>query len=113
MKAFLTVVVALAASLVLTAQNGTSIKDPSVGTWRINLQKSTYSPGPAPKTPTLRRYELRPDGFTVITQTSVDAQGNPTFTQAAYKPDGKEYPVYDQNTMAAMLTGGAKPKATT
>src|SRR4051812_27241318 len=107
MKRILTVVVVVAALATLAAQ---AAKDPSAGTWRINLQKSTYSPGPAPKTPTLRRYELRPDGFTIMTQTTLDAQGNPGFSQAAYKTDGKEYPVYDQNTMAAMLTNGPKPK---
>jgi hypothetical protein len=88
-------------------------KDPALGTWRENVQKSTYSPGPPPRNGILRRYALRPDGFTTVTQTNVDAQGNPVVTLSAFKLDGREYPNYNTAAIGDLLATGAKTKATT
>ena len=103
----------LVAATSLGAQGGASAKYPALGTWKENVQKSTYNPGPAPKTGALRRYELRPDGFTVVTQTNVDAQGNPTLALSAFKIDGREYPNYNRATIAELLATGTKTKGTT
>ena len=76
------------------------------------MEKSTYSPGPPPKTPLVRRYEARPDGFLLFTQSGVDAEGNPVFTQTAYKIDGKEYSQFTQTSSANFLTAGIKSPVT-
>ena len=49
-------------------------RDPAVGTWRLNLQKSKYYPGPAPQSE-IRTYEA--DGeFLKCTIRRVDAKGH-------------------------------------
>jgi hypothetical protein len=62
-----------------------------VGTWKVNLSKSTYSPGPAPKT-ALNKFEPWEDGMKA-TIDIVDAQGNKIHSEAAVKFDGKDYPI--------------------
>ena len=51
----------------------TSSNDPMVGTWKLNLSKSTYSPGPAPKS-AINKFEPREDGMKA-TIDMVDGQG--------------------------------------
>jgi hypothetical protein len=77
------------------AQSG----NPWVGSWRLNVQKSTYSPGPPPKSQT-RTYEDRGEAGMLITLQGVNAQGNPTLQQMAFKVDGKEYPLAQLNATA-------------
>ena len=50
----------LAVAALATAQ----AKDPFVGTWNMNLAKSKYSPGPAPKS-TTSTYEAAGKGYKV------------------------------------------------
>jgi hypothetical protein len=47
-KRIAVVVVILAAVLVVGSIARTQSSDPWIGTWRVNLEKSTYSPGPKP-----------------------------------------------------------------
>jgi len=35
----------------------TQIEDGWLGTWKENVDKSSYRPGPAPKTPTIAKWE--------------------------------------------------------
>jgi hypothetical protein len=66
--------------------------DPILGTWKLNLSRSKYIPGPAPRSQT-RVYRRTPNGIFVTIET-VDAQGRkqPTI-EFEEKYDGKEYPV--------------------
>jgi hypothetical protein len=64
--------------------------DPAVGTWNLNLAKSTFSPGPAPKSQT-RIYTESAQGMTVIVKTTA-ADGKDSTTNLTYKEDGKSYP---------------------
>ena len=64
--------------------------DPAVGTWKLNLAKSTFSPGPAPKSQT-RIYTESAQGMTVIVKTTA-ADGKDSTTNLTYKEDGKSYP---------------------
>ena len=85
-----TALVASAALLVaahLIAQSA----DPLVATWAVNIAKSTYDPGPAPKSLVMT---VVPDalGYT-ITQDEVAADGKRSHVQILLRPDGKEYPV--------------------
>jgi len=68
--------------------------DPFVGTWQLNLEKSTHDPGSAPRNLT-RTVEDRGDGFFVMTRDGIDAEGNRSFAQYAYKRDGKDYPILE------------------
>ena len=94
------------------AQISTLDKDPRIGTWTLNLEKSRFAAGNAPKMQ-VRRVTSRPDGFVVFTQIGLDAQNNPTFIQTTYKLDGKEYPEYTQTTLAEFAATGAKPNTNT
>jgi hypothetical protein len=69
----------------------TSSNDPMVGTWKLNLSKSTYSPGPAPKSG-ISKFEPWEDGMKA-TIDMVDGQGNKIHSEAAVKFDGKDYPI--------------------
>jgi hypothetical protein len=70
---------------------GTAIAaDAVAGTWKLNLAKSTFSPGPGPKSQT-RVYSESAQGMTVIVKTTT-ADGKNSSTTLTYKEDGKPYP---------------------
>jgi hypothetical protein len=71
----------LSSSLVLAAENW-------LGTWKLDLAKSKYSPGPAPQSLTLR-FEATPGGIK-FTGDGVDADGKPTHSMFLSKFDGKD-----------------------
>jgi hypothetical protein len=63
-----------------------------VGTWKLNVEKSKFNPGPAPKSSVLT-YEAVGEGVKV-TNDGINAQGNPT--KSVFGPltnDGKPSPV--------------------
>jgi hypothetical protein len=64
--------------------------DSNVGTWKLNLSKSKYSPGPAPKSQTLK-LEAAGDGVK-YTADGIGADGKPTHQEFTAKYDGKDYP---------------------
>jgi len=64
--------------------------DRQVGTWTLNVAKSKYSPGPAPKSGTLK-IEAQENGLKV-TLDGIDAEGKATHVEFAPKYDGKDYP---------------------
>jgi len=64
--------------------------DSVVGMWKLNLGKSTFSPGPAPKSQT-RNYVESTQGMTVTVKTTA-ADGKESTTTLTYKEDGKPYP---------------------
>jgi hypothetical protein len=63
-----------------------------VGTWTADLDQSTYSPGPAPKSVTLTIEPAAPDGVKLVAK-GQDASGNPTHIEYVAQYDGKEYPI--------------------
>jgi len=77
--------------------------DPVIGTWQLNLAKSTYSPGPAPKSMT-RTYAESAQGIT-LTIKMTTANGMDSNTTFVFKEDGKPYPVSGtSDTDAASVT---------
>jgi hypothetical protein len=68
------------------------IEDGWLGTWKENVDKSTYRPGPAPKSPTVAKWERDGQGLN-ITMDVVDAKGAPAHWVIASPLDGKEAPV--------------------
>jgi hypothetical protein len=76
---------------VLAIGTGTAFAaDAVVGTWKLNLAKSTFSPGPAPKSQT-RTYIESAQGMTVTVKTTA-ADGKESTTALVFKDDGKSYP---------------------
>src|SRR5215475_7952953 len=65
--------------------------DVSLGTWKVNVAKSKYSPGPAPKAQTVK-YEATGDNMK-ITVDGTDTTGKPIHNEWTGKFDGKDYAV--------------------
>ena len=63
---------------------------PVIGTWKLNLAKSTFGGGPALKSQ-IRTYSQSAQGITLNMKT-VSADGKETTTQTTYHLDGKDYP---------------------
>jgi hypothetical protein len=63
-----------------------------VGTWRINIAKSKYSPSPAPKAGTLTISQSGASGVKIDAE-STNADGTPTRIQYDAQFDGKDYPI--------------------
>lgn len=81
--------------IVVVAATGATVvsqaSDLRMGTWKLNTGKSTFRPGPAPKSQTLK-WEPSEDGFKLSVDT-VSADGQKTHTETLAKADGKDYPV--------------------
>jgi hypothetical protein len=82
-----TVTAMLALAFTVFAQSA----EPWIGTWKINLEKSKYSPGPPPKS-FIRKVEPSERGLKE-TSDVVRAQGQTMHMEAIAKFDGKDYPV--------------------
>jgi hypothetical protein len=65
--------------------------NPRIGTWQLNVAKSKYSPGPAPKSQTLK-IEASGQGEKVTSELT-DAAGARTTTSYTANYDGKDYPL--------------------
>lgn len=61
------------------------------GTWKLNVAKSKYSPGPAPKSLTAK-IEAAGKGIKVTTE-GVSADGKPMAGSYTANYDGKDYPL--------------------
>jgi hypothetical protein len=92
-KPVVAVFVALAIVLAVAAVADAQSSDPWIGTWRVNLAKSTYSPGPKPTSATTVKLEPSPSGGLKTTIDGVDAKGQPTHTETVGLLDGKDNPV--------------------
>jgi hypothetical protein len=65
--------------------------DPAVGTWKLNPEKSRYSPGPAPKSNVIT---IVAAGDTLkISSKGTDASDKPTTTSYTATFDGKDGPI--------------------
>lgn len=65
--------------------------DPAMGTWQLNVSKSTFTPGPGNKSQT-RTYSQSGHSITLVVKT-VDADGKEMTIQSTYQLDGKDYPI--------------------
>jgi hypothetical protein len=77
-------------TLVFLAAFTLSAADSFVGTWKANMARSKYSPGPALRSSTVTYTQ---DGdWIVSTIAQIDSEGKPATAENRYKRDGKEYP---------------------
>ncbi len=65
--------------------------DSVLGTWTLNVAKSKFTPGPAPKSQT-RTYAETADGVS-LKVSGVAADGSAVSQESTYKYDGKTYPI--------------------
>ena len=64
---------------------------PFIGTWKLNLEKSKYPPGAAPRSQTLTYQQ---DGQNIrLTGQTIDAQGNAITNVIMHIYDGQPHPV--------------------
>jgi hypothetical protein len=85
---FLSAVLLLAGIAVTSAR---AADDPAAGTWKVNLAKSKYDPGPAPKSSTVT-VKIENDTETYELE-GVDASGNAVHGSFTAKFDGTDSPV--------------------
>lgn len=84
--------ISLALMLVATGEAAFAQSDLLIGTWRLNLSKSTYSPAiPAPRS-SLVTYEAAGEGIVRATTENVAADGRATKVVRLIHLDGKSYP---------------------
>jgi hypothetical protein len=88
--------IALDPSAVLSAQDKT---DSIIGTWALNLSKSTYVTRRPPKNQT-RTFDYTRDGLVLVTLHTVNAQGNASFNHWYLALDGKEHPEFSREKAA-------------
>ena len=82
---------------------GQAKPDPKLlmGTWKLNVEKSKYTPGPGPKSQTLS-WKMSATGFD-FTVDSVNAEGKPTQQRASGNFEGKPY-AFKGTTFSGMRT---------
>jgi hypothetical protein len=110
---------------VLAMGSALSAADSNIGTWKLNLAKSKYDPGPAPKSQTLKIEAWGTDGVK-YTADGVDSDGKPTHWEFQAKYDGKfvpfkgnldsdmlSYKRIDANTIESTTTLKGKPASST
>ena len=66
-------------------------QDPQMGTWKLNVAKSKYSPGPSPRSGTITIEPYGTDGLKVAIEL-LNAQGERLTIGYSPRFDGKEYP---------------------
>jgi hypothetical protein len=100
MKRMLPLAMLMAAATLLAS-------DPAVGTWKLNLAKSKFSPGPPPKSVTTTISE--DDGWLVSKAEGVDSEGKPINVENRVKKDGKEYPYQSPWGKGTVVVKGTDP----
>jgi hypothetical protein len=78
-------------ALALSVAHAAPSDDPVLGTWKLNVDKSKFTPGPGWRSQ-LRVYQTTPAGVSV-TWTGVDASGVKMQVSYTYKYDGRDYPM--------------------
>jgi hypothetical protein len=94
--ALLAGVIALAASPYAQAPKGL------VGTWKLNVAKSKFSPGPAPKSMTITYAAVGTDGMKITVHVT-PGEGAPQHWEMTAHYDGKDAPVTG-NPLADMVS---------
>src|SRR6266478_4152826 len=84
------IVLLLAVLAVSYTRSVRAADDPMNGTWKLNIAKSTFDPGPPPKS-LINKYEPDGKGGVKVTTIQTDAQGDSTNREYTERYDGKEY----------------------
>jgi hypothetical protein len=65
---------------------------PWMGTWKLDVARSKFSPGPPPRSQIVKNSPAQGGGFDNTADT-VAADGRTTHVEYYARPDGKEYPI--------------------
>ena len=77
--------------------------DPTVGGWVLNLKKSTYHPGAAPKSQ-IRTYRESANGI-IATVVTVSAEGETSTVEFPVNDDGQSRPVTGSSSIDSIKMG--------
>jgi hypothetical protein len=105
--------VVIFASMALSGQAPSQSFNPLIGTWKQNMEKSTYSPGPPPLKGMqfFRQYAAGDDGSIVAITLNIDPEGRPSLgAVSAANYDGREYAQHTLATLATSLGSHIGPK---
>ena len=108
MKRVLTVV-AVALLAIVSVSNLQAQSNPVVGTWKLNVEKSKFDPGPAPRSQT-RKIEAQGDGFKFAFE-GVAADGKAVTYGFTVKFDEKDYPITGSHPSGADTVSAKKTDA--
>ncbi len=100
MRTFLSTIIFGTALAALGGHVAAQTADPLIGTWELNIAKSKYNSGPAPKSET-RRYVVVGQDIKA-TSKGVDADGKPTSGQWTVNYDAKDRPVTGRPDLDAL-----------
>ena len=78
-------------ALALSVAHAAPADDPILGTWKLNVARSKFTPGPGWRSQ-LRVYEAAPAGVSVA-WTGIDAGGETMRVSYTYNYDGLDYPM--------------------
>jgi hypothetical protein len=94
----------LATAFVITVATGAWAQAPKAleGTWKLNVAKSKFSPGPAPKSMTLTYSAVGTDGVRIVVDL-VPPEGPAQHWETTAHYDGKDYRI-SGNPTADMIT---------
>jgi hypothetical protein len=95
------------------AQGSSPTSRSIIGTWKQNVEKSTYSPGPPPLKGSyaVRQYAAGDDGSIVAITMNVDPNGLPSLGAiSAANYDGREYVQHTVATLATSLGAHIGPR---
>ncbi|HVN41311.1 MAG TPA: DUF4179 domain-containing protein [Steroidobacteraceae bacterium] len=84
-------VAALFAFGTVSTASAADAPDPVIGTWVLNVSKSKFMPGPAPKSQT-RTYAATAEGVE-MTVNGVSADGKTTASHSTYAYGDKDFPI--------------------
>jgi hypothetical protein len=100
MRTFLCTIIFGTALVALGVHVAAQTADPLIGTWELNIAKSKYNSGPAPKNET-RTYVVVGQDIKATSE-GVDADGKPTSGQWTVNYDGKDRPATGRPDLDAL-----------
>ena len=112
-------IVMLVVTALMASSSGLGQNPPAsrmlIGTWKQNMEKSVYNPGPPPQkgSTSVRQYAAGEDGSIVAITMNVDPEGIPSLGAiSAANYDGKEYEQHTVATLATSLSSHVGPHIT-
>tara|TARA_B100001971_G_C17921555_1_gene398055 strand:+ start:248 stop:586 length:339 start_codon:yes stop_codon:yes gene_type:complete len=98
----------VAVAILALASSAWAQSDPLIGTWKLNLSKSVYDPGPAPQS-LVHQYESVGKDTYKNSRDLVDANGKSSHRELTLVFDGKEHPRANSSSKRATMDRALMP----